>query len=102
MEALHPREFLMTGGAESLPQATVVTRLHPAPSSVHNSDSSATRTEGTWKTGQDTEWQGVSLPGRRTGLPARERQFKKRPPVPDVKTVTVASQVHPEASAVGS
>lgn len=68
-ETLHPREFLMPGGGG--PQATLVTRLHPAPSSAGNSDSSAARAEGTRKTGWDTEWQSVSLPAR-TGLPARE------------------------------
>lgn len=79
----------MTGGAEGLPQAALVTRLQPAPSSVHNSDSSFTRPEGTWKTGWDTEWQSVSLPAR-TVLSARESLLKKRSPAPDLRTVTVA------------
>lgn len=50
-DTLHPRESLVTGGAEGFPQATLVPRLRPAPRSACNSDSSATRAQGTWKAG---------------------------------------------------
>ena len=45
-DALPPRESLMTGAAEGLPQATFVPWPRPAPSSAHSSDSSATRAQG--------------------------------------------------------